>query len=91
MLKEENPPWNNLLPLFLNLIQTDGYRPTLILSFPVRIIDDEEENSLHPSRVFVQVNDTRSEIYTMTKHPMVYYLHLFVLCYFVMQIYIIDF
>ncbi|XP_057369283.1 lysosomal-trafficking regulator-like [Daphnia carinata] len=75
MLKEENPPWKDLLPVFLHLIRSDGYRPTYTLSFPgIKVIDEDIENSLHLSGgsigSFVQVNDIRSEIYTLTKHAM---------------------
>lgn len=76
MLKGENPPWQAILPVFLHLIQVDGYRPTHTLSFPSqKVIDDDEENSMHLSSgsigSFVQLNDIRSEIYTLTKHAMV--------------------
>lgn len=76
MLKEDNPPWKDLLPVFLHLIRSDGYRPTYTLSFPgVKVIDEDNENSLQLSNgsigSFVQVNDIRSEIYTSTKHAMV--------------------
>lgn len=76
MMKEESPPWKSLLAVFLHLIQTDGYRPTHTLSFPCRkVTEDDEDSSMHLSSAsigsFVQVNDIRSEIYTMTKHAMV--------------------
>ena len=76
IMKEDNPPWDELLPVLLHLIQTDGYRPTHTLSFPCcKVIEEDEENSMHLSSAsigsFVQVNDIRSEIHGITMHAMV--------------------
>ena len=75
--EEEKTPWADVLSVFRHLIETGGYRPTHTLDFPIRRIKmpEEDDDSIHLSSgsigSFVQVNDIRSEIFTMTKQAMV--------------------
>lgn len=76
LLKEENPPWKDVLPVLLHLIQQAGSQPTHRLAFPsVKAPDEQEDDSLQHSTgsigSFVQLNDIRWEIFTLAKNAKV--------------------
>ena len=68
--------WSELLPVLLNLVRSDGDKPTHCIAFPgpnapEETIEDSIQLSSGDLGSFVQVNDIRHDICTLAKHAKV--------------------